>query len=101
MEALLNLNGILVPAAEARVSLLDHGLLYGDGLFETLAVREGKLFRTERPLARLGDGARRLALALPGAQAALENALRETVRANQMEDAVPRLTVTRGEGPPV
>lgn len=95
------LDGELCPAAEARVSIFDHGLLYGDGLFETFRVYSGKFFRMDAHLQRLEDGALRLELALPWDRALLQEALRATVRANGIRDGALRLTVTRGEGPPI
>jgi branched-chain amino acid aminotransferase len=92
---------VLVPAAEARISLFDHGLLYGDGLFETVAVWEGRLFRAEAHLRRLAESARLLELTLPWSGEELARALRETVEANRLREGAARLTVTRGEGPPV
>ncbi len=97
----LNLNGSLVEPARATVSVLDHGVLYGDGVFETLRVRNGRIFRVEAHLERLEDGCRRLSLALPWPREDLRTALQETVAANAMQDGALRLTVTRGEGPPL
>lgn len=97
----VNLNGELVPAAAARVSVFDHGLLYGDGLFETLRVYDGRFFRLDAHLARLFAGAAQLDLPLPWSARQLAEAIRETVAANGLSSASVRLTVTRGEGFPV
>jgi branched-chain amino acid aminotransferase len=97
----VNLTGTLLPGSEARVSVFDHGLLYGDGLFETLRVYGGRFFRLEAHLARLEDGARQLDLPLPWTRSYLAEALRGTVTANGIHDGAIRLTVTRGEGTPV
>jgi len=97
----VNLNGAIVPAAEARVSIFDHGLLYGDGLFETLRVNGGRFFRLDAHLARLAAAAEQLALPLPWSADFLATACRETVAANGLAHGALRLTVTRGEGPPV
>jgi branched-chain amino acid aminotransferase len=97
----VNLEGTLIPAAQASVSVFDHGLLYGCGLFETLRVREGRFFRVDAHLARQEDGARQLGLSLPWERDFLRAALRDTAAANGMSDGVLRLTVTGGEGPPV
>jgi hypothetical protein len=99
--ALVNLNGTLFPPEEARVTLFDHGLLYGDGLFETLRVEAGRFFRLEAHLERLQDGARRLSLDLPWTAEQLTAALQETISANDISEGVLRLTVTRGAGPPL
>jgi len=97
----VNLNGSLLPAAEARVAVLDHGLLYGDGLFETLRVYGGRFFRLEAHLDRLLGDAVRLHMALPWGRGLLAEALRETAAANGLGDGALRLTVTRGEGLPL
>jgi branched-chain amino acid aminotransferase len=96
-----NVNGRLLLAAEAQVSLFDHGLLYGDGLFETLRVYGGRFFRLDAHLSRLEVGARQLELSLPWGRSALGAALRETAEANGVEDGVVRLSITRGNGPPL
>jgi branched-chain amino acid aminotransferase len=94
------LNGRLVRATEASVSVFDRSFLLGDGLFETMRATGGRLFRPERHLSRLERGAARLRMALPAAADELLGALRETVRANHLEDAALRLTISRGNGPP-
>lgn len=97
----VHLNGSLVEAAQARVSVLDHGLLYGDGLFETIRVANGQCFRPEVHLGRLEESAQRLELQLPWSHEALLGALQETAAANRLQEGALRLTVTRGEGNPV
>jgi branched-chain amino acid aminotransferase len=97
----VHLNGRLAPAAEARIGVCDHGLLYGDGLFETVRVSHGRCFRPAAHLARLAESARRLQLALPWPEADLTAALQETAAANRLREGALRLTVTRGEGKPV
>jgi branched-chain amino acid aminotransferase len=99
--AYVYLNGRLVPAADARVSVFDHGLLYGDGLFETLRVANGRCFRPETHLARLEAAAARLTLALPQSRAQFLNALQETANVNGLREGALRLTVTRGPGNPI
>ena len=93
------LNGQLVDEADAVISVLDRGFLYGDGLFETLRVREGRPFRWARHWARLAAGAAFLRMELPFASAALLRAASELISANALADAVLRLTVSRGVGP--
>jgi branched-chain amino acid aminotransferase len=95
---IVNVNGRLVPASKAVLPLFDHGLLYGDGLFETFGVSEGCFFRLERHLARLAAGAGQMRLALPASLDALTDAVRQTVRANDLVQGAVRLTVTRGAG---
>jgi branched-chain amino acid aminotransferase len=95
------LNGGLVPAAEARVSVFDHGFLYGDGLFETVRAYGGRLFMTDAHFDRLASGARRVGLDVPFDRAGFADLLDRTRRANGLEEALLRLTVSRGAGPPV
>jgi branched-chain amino acid aminotransferase len=82
----------------AKVSVFDHGLLYGDGVFEGIRVYRKRIFRLEAHLERLYDSARALALTIPHAPAALAEITRDAVRRNQREDAYIRLIVTRGAG---
>ena len=95
------LDGALVDEAVARIAPDDRGLLLGDGLFETLRARDGRLFRARAHLERLAAGAERLEIPLHEGLAALEGALNATLKANRLEaaDAVVRLTLTRGTGP--
>ncbi|MEO8604672.1 MAG: branched-chain-amino-acid transaminase [bacterium] len=82
----------------AKVSVFDHGLLYGDGVFEGIRVYRRRIFRLEAHLERLYDSARALALVIPHTLSALAAIVGETVRRNQREDAYIRLIVTRGAG---
>ncbi|MGV3722438.1 MAG: aminotransferase class IV, partial [Actinomycetota bacterium] len=95
------LNGEMLCAAKARISVLDHGLLYGDGLFETLRIVQGRCFQMEAHLQRLSEGAERLRISLPWPREELRRALQETVAANGLSTGAIRLTVTRGAGAPV
>lgn len=97
-SGLVWLGGEIVPVGEARVSVVDHGLLYGDGIFEGMRVYGGRVFRLDRHLARLAAGARALSLALPGGLAAIRAIVLETARAYGEAEAYMRLVVTRGEG---
>lgn len=89
------LNGRLVPANEATVSVVDRGFLLGDALFETMRAYGGRVFRLAEHLDRLARGAQRIGLPLPGG---LADAVAETLSANGLADAAVRLTVTRGPG---
>lgn len=89
------LNGALLDEASAAVSILDRGFTLGDGLFETMRVYGGRVFRLRQHIARLEHAAERIALPLPGE---LDNAVRETVAASGLADAAVRLTATRGSG---
>ena len=87
--------GRLVPADEARVSPLDAGFLFGDGIYETMRSYGGKPFALTRHLARLARSAARIALRLPPRED-VASAVAETLAANGLESAVVRVTVTRG-----
>jgi branched-chain amino acid aminotransferase len=91
------LDGVLLPAADARLGVADHGLTVGDGLFETLKVVDGTAFALRRHLARLAKTADGLGLVAPPADA-LRAAVEATVAANPSAGRV-RLTVTGGPGP--
>jgi branched-chain amino acid aminotransferase len=92
------IDGKLVDVSEARVPVLDHGLLYGDGIFEGMRVYGGRVFRLERHLARLAAGARALSLELPGGIDAIREVVFATARAYGEPEAYMRLIVTRGDG---
>jgi branched-chain amino acid aminotransferase len=92
------LDGALVPREQATVSVFDHGLLYGDGVFEGIRVYNRRIFRLEQHLDRLYDSAKALALEIPLDRAAMTDALRATVKANEKENGYIRLVVTRGVG---
>jgi branched-chain amino acid aminotransferase len=89
------LDGRVIDGSEARVPVTDHGLLYGDGVFEGIRLWSGRAFRLEAHLARLSRSARALDLALPDG---LADVVLETFTAFGEEDAYARLIVTRGEG---
>lgn len=91
----VQINGRLVPADEARVSVFDRGFLFGDGLFETMRAYGGRVFRLREHLDRLERSAARIGLRLPGG---LADAVGETLAANGIAEAAVRLTVSRGPG---
>lgn len=92
------LDGRLLPEEEARVSVFDHGLLYGDGVFEGIRAYDGIVFRLKEHLDRLYNGARVIMLDIPLSQEEMTQAVLETIRANGLRDAYVRLVVTRGVG---
>lgn len=92
------LNGRLVPAAEAVVSVFDHGLLYGDGVFEGIRAYNGRVFKLDEHLDRLFMSARAITLDIQMSKKELEKAVLDTLRANQIRDGYIRLVVTRGFG---
>jgi branched-chain amino acid aminotransferase len=93
------LNGKLVSEGEANLPVTDHGLLYGDGIFEGMRVIEGRVFRIEKHLARLAFGACVLMLDIPYSQSELRGIVEDTVRAFGEREAYIRFLVTRGVGP--
>ncbi len=92
------LDGQLVPRDAAKISVFDHGLLYGDGVFEGIRIYNRRIFRLDAHLDRLHASARALALTIPLSPAELAEAVRATVRANRRDDGYIRLIVTRGVG---
>ncbi len=97
MEEIVYLNDSLVPRSEARISVLDYGFLYGYGLFETMRAYHGKIFLLERHLKRLLDSAAAIGLGDSLAGIDLDKACLDTLKANKLENARLRLTVTGGE----
>ena len=92
------LNGQLVDRKDAMISVFDHGLLYGDGIFEGIRLYDGCIFRLEQHLDRLFDSAKFLLLDIPMSRNGLMEATAETCRANKLKNGYIRLVVTRGEG---
>jgi branched-chain amino acid aminotransferase len=92
------LDGKFVPEAEAKVSVFDHGLLYGDGIFEGIRFYNGRVFRLEQHLERLWDSARSICLEIPISRAEMTEALLETIRRNDLREGYIRQIVTRGVG---
>ena len=98
MEQLVYINGELLPRDEARVSVFDHGFLYGNGLFETMRAYKKKVFRIEQHLQRLFLSLEALQFPIPFTIENLKAANYETLDANRLQDAYIRLNITRGEG---
>jgi branched-chain amino acid aminotransferase len=92
------INGKLFDKSDAKVSVYDHGLLYGDGVFEGLRIYSGKVFRLREHIDRLYDSARAIHLEIPIARDAMIEAVNSTVAANAKKDGYVRLVVTRGSG---
>jgi branched-chain amino acid aminotransferase len=93
------LDGVIVDETEARISVFDHGLLYGDGVFEGIRFYNGRVFRLEEHVRRLYDSAKSILLQIPLTPAEMIEATTATVRANGLVDGYIRLVVTRGVGP--
>lgn len=92
------IDGAIVPASEARISVLDHGLLYGDGIFEGIRAYGRAVFRLDDHLARFATSARAIGLLLPHPLEAIREIVLETLRALGRGDAYVRLVATRGVG---
>lgn len=92
------LNEQLVPVDQAKVSVFDHGLLYGDGVFEGIRIYNRRIFKCATHLKRLDDSARAIRLQLPYTAAQLTEAMRQTMAANEVDNGYIRLCVTRGIG---
>lgn len=95
---LIYLNGKFVPKEEAKVSVFDHGFLYGDGVFEGIRTYEGKVFKLREHIERLYASARAISLEIPISQEEMVKATLETVRVNGIRDGYIRIVVSRGEG---
>jgi branched-chain amino acid aminotransferase len=92
------LDGKLVEKEEAKISVFDHGLLYGDGVFEGIRAYNGRVFRLKEHLDRLWDSAKAINLKIPIQQKDMEKAVIKTLLANKFFDAYVRVVVTRGCG---
>ena len=92
------LNGKLVDKADARVGVFDHGVLYGDGVFEGIRAYGGRIFQVHAHVERLFASARHIRLTIPYTPEALVQAMRDTMKAQGLTDCYIRLVVTRGEG---
>lgn len=92
------LDGKLVDKQDAKISVYDHGLLYGDGVFEGIRIYSHRIFECAAHLRRLYDSAKSIRLEIPYTPEQLEAAIYETAKANNFVDCYIRLVVTRGEG---
>ncbi len=90
--------GKLVPAEQATVSVFDHGLLYGDGIFEGIRVYGGRVFLLQEHIERLYESALAIRLQIPLSPGDMTKAVEDTVKANELTDGYVRLVVTRGSG---
>ena len=98
MSRQIYISGKFVPQAEAKISVFDHGLLYGDGVFEGLRAYHGKVFRLREHIQRLYESAKAIWLQIPLSQDEMCDAVNESVRLNKIDDGYIRLVVTRGAG---
>lgn len=98
MSLQVYIDGEFYPKDEAKVSVFDHGLLYGDGIFEGIRAYNGRVFRLDEHLERLYMSARAILIEIPMSLAELREAVLETLRRNNLRDSYIRLVVTRGKG---
>lgn len=92
------LDGKLVEKEDAKISVFDHGLLYGDGVFEGIRAYNGRVFRLREHLCRLFNSAKAISLDIGVSVDQMEDIVLKTLRANKLKDAYIRLVVTRGVG---
>jgi branched-chain amino acid aminotransferase len=97
-EAKIYIDGKFYSESNAKVSVFDHGLLYGDGIFEGIRFYNGRVFRLEQHLERLWNSARSICLSIPMSRQEMTEALLETIRQNHLRDGYIRLVITRGVG---
>jgi branched-chain amino acid aminotransferase len=98
MSPKVYIGGKLFDKADAKISVFDHGLLYGDGVFEGIRSYSGKVFRLAQHVDRLFDSAQAIYLKIPMSRDQLARAVEETLAANKLTDAYIRVVVTRGSG---
>jgi branched-chain amino acid aminotransferase len=97
-EAKIYVDGKFYSEGSAKISVFDHGLLYGDGIFEGIRFYNGRVFRLEEHLNRLWDSARSICLEIPMTMRDMTEAVLDTIRQNRLRDGYIRLLVTRGVG---
>src|SRR5438105_10603436 len=95
MTPKIYINGKYYDKADAKISVYDHGLLYGDGVFEGIRIYEGKVFRLREHIDRLYASARSIKLDIPMSQAQMIEAVLQTVSANSKRNGYIRLVITR------
>jgi len=97
-EQVIYLDGRFVSKEEAKISVYDHGFLYGDGIFEGIRIYNGNIFKCKEHLDRLYDSAKSIMLNIPLTYEEMQEALVETLKRNEMRDGYIRLVVSRGAG---
>lgn len=98
MEPKVYINGKLYPKDDAKISVFDHGLLYGDGVFEGIRCYNGNVFKFSEHIDRLYDSARAISMKIQLTKDELKDAVINTLKANNLKDSYIRLIVTRGVG---
>jgi len=97
LTPIVYINGLFWTIDKANISVLDRGFTYGDGLFETMRVYSGKIFRLEHHLDRLFQSARSILIELPITRNEIRSAIYAALKLNGLSNSIVRLTVTRGE----
>jgi branched-chain amino acid aminotransferase len=98
MSIQIYVNGEFFPKEEAKVSVFDHGFLYGDGVFEGIRAYDGRVFKLNQHIDRLYDGAKGIMLDIPLTKQEMIEVVLETLRRNELRDAYIRLVISRGPG---
>ncbi|MCL5982444.1 MAG: branched-chain-amino-acid transaminase [Firmicutes bacterium] len=98
MSRIIYVNGSFVPEEEAKISVFDHGFLYGDGVFEGIRAYSGRVFRLDEHLTRLYESAKSIMLKVPESFDEMKEAILETIRQNRLQEAYLRIVVSRGTG---
>src|SRR2546427_6412331 len=98
MELSVYVGGKFYPQSEAKVSVFDHGLLYGDGVFEGIRAYNGRVFKLDRHLERLYHSAKAIDLKIPHTKEEMGNIILETCRRNDIREGYIRPVITRGKG---
>ena len=99
-DAIVYIDGNYVKGEDAKISVWDHGLLYGDAVFDTARVYDGNIFKLEEHLERLFDSAKGMAITPPVEMTTLKEIVVETVKRNAISNGQIRIIITRGAGPP-
>jgi branched-chain amino acid aminotransferase len=95
---LIWVNGTLYPKSQASINVFDHGLLYGDGVFEGIRVYRGRIFKAQQHMDRLFHCANEIFLQIPMTKAEMIAVMRQCIEANNIEDGYIRLVISRGVG---
>jgi len=93
------IDGEFYPKDEAKVSVYDHGLLYGDGVYEAIRAYEGLVFKLKEHVDRLYESAKSIKIEIPLTKEEMISAVLKTLRKNELKEAYIRIVVTRGKGP--
>src|SRR3989337_2532640 len=97
-ERIIYIDGKYYPESEAKVSVFDHGLLYGDGVFEGIRAYDCYVLKLDEHVARLYESAKAISLEIPISKEEFKEAVLQTIRKNNLKNAYIRVVVTRGRG---